>query len=70
MNISGLERSFRTVFCFPALASSAGEARGKLREAGCRGRTAAFGMGKAQNLRLPLLRTNTQASYLTRPTFR
>jgi hypothetical protein len=44
--------------------------QGKLREAGCRGCTAAFGMGKAPNLRLRLLRANTRASYLTRPTFR
>src|SRR5260370_41020571 len=67
--ISDMDRSLGIAFCFPALACSAGEAWGKLREAGCRGRTAAFGMGKAPNLRL-LLRANTRASYLTRPTFR
>jgi hypothetical protein len=46
-----LRRSFGAVFCFLGLACRAGEAWGKLREASCRGHTAAFGMGKAPNRR-------------------
>src|SRR3984885_11085265 len=60
--ISDIVRSFGAFFCFPALACRAGEAWGKLREAGCRGRTAAFGLGNCSSKHASLLSHSTDFS--------